>query len=283
MRFNILTVDEFGLAGIELANLLKNFNVYINNAIDSLEAESIFKSKKVNYNAIIWSMNSIDYSVFDDIRKLKELAEFKAVPIIIVSKFTDKKYIIRAIEAGAVEYIAKPYNEETVVNKLCRILGIPFERGIGNLLDEDILTYNFKEMLNKELKAASRGNYPLSMILGTLVYKSTEERKEDVSSFTTLVNRVFKNNLRETDTGFVYTDNSIVFILPFSDEEGAKTIQEKLQKVFEDHTVIKKRNEGYILVTCSVSYPKDGKIKHVLLQKLEDESERCVSEANMVK
>jgi hypothetical protein len=67
MRFNILTIDEFGMTNIELNTMLKNFNVYINNVRDEEEAESIFKDNKLNYNAIVWAMNSADFSVFEAI------------------------------------------------------------------------------------------------------------------------------------------------------------------------------------------------------------------------
>lgn len=272
MRFNILTVDEFGMTSIELTGMLKNFNVYIKNVKDADEVETTFKDNKTNYTAIVWAMNSVDYSVFDAIKHLKGKEEFKTIPIIVISKFTDKRYIIKAIESGAVEYIAKPYNEETVLNKLCRILGIPFEKSAGNMLDEDILTFNFKEMFNKELKAASRGSYPFSLIMATILHKADYGAElEDVESTIKLINRVIKNNLRETDSSFQYTGNNLMILLPFANKEGVKCIEKKLNDIYESNSMIKKKNKGYLFVTASITYPDDGKIKHVLLQKLEEE------------
>ena len=281
MRFNILSVDEFGMTSIELTNMLKNFNVYINNVKDADEAEATFKDRKINYNAIVWAMNSVDFSVFDAIKHLKTKEEFKSIPIVIISKFTDKRYIIKAIESGAIEYIAKPYNEETVLNKLCRVLGIPFEKSSVNLLDEDIITFNFKELLNKELKAASRGGYDFSLIMATVVQKENNiVKNEDKNNLIGLINRVIKNNLRETDSSFIYTSSNILILLPFSDKDGTKAIEQKIRNIYESNSMIKKKNEGYHLVIASITYPDDGKIKHVLLKKLEDEFEKCVIENN---
>jgi hypothetical protein len=47
--------------------------------------------------------------------------------------------------------------------------------------------------------------------------------------------------------------------------------------------MIKKKNEGYVLVTASISYPEDGKIKHVLLQKLEDEFDKSIADSKIIK
>lgn len=277
MRFNILTVDEFGMTSIELTNMLKNFNVYIHNVKDSEEAEVTVVDKKINYTAIVWAMNSVDYSVFDAIKVLKTKEEFVNMPIVIISKFTDKKYIIKAIESGAVEYIAKPYNEDTVLNKLCRVLGIPFGKSEENMLDEDIITFNFKEMFNKELKAASRGGYSFSLLMATIKEnESSNAILEDKSNIISLINRVIKNNLRETDSSFIYEANKLLVLLPFSDKAGAREIELKLKSIYTNNSMIKKKNEGYHLVTASITYPEDGKIKHVLLKKLEEEFEKCI-------
>lgn len=281
MRFNILTVDEFGLTNIELTSMLKNFNVHVNNVKDADAAERTFKTQKLNYNAIVWAMNAVDYSVFDAIKLLKEKEDFKNIPIVVISKFTDKRYIIKAIESGAIEYIAKPYNEETVLSKLCRVIGIPFEKSEGNMLDEDIITFNFSEMFNKELKAASRGGYPFSLIMATIVHKARIDKGlDDINNIMILINRVFKNNLRETDSSFQYSSSKLIILLPFSNKEGTKEIEEKLNNIYESNSMIKKKNQGYIFVTSSISYPEDGKIKHVLLHKLEEAFDENVAKAN---
>ena len=286
VRFNILTIDEFGITNIELMNMLKSFQVYIHNVKDVEEAETAFKDPKVKYTTVVWAMNSVVLSVFDEIHRLKAKEEFKNIPIVIISKFTDKKYIIKAIEAGAVEYIAKPYNEETVLNKLCRVLGIPFEKTAENLLDEDILTYNFNEMLNKELKAVSRGGYRFSLMRVTVLQEIEPVLQEiepvlspeDSSQVIELINRVLKNNLRETDSSFIYKSNNIMILLPFADKDGAIIIEQKIKSIYDKNSMIGKKNKGYVLAVASITYPDDGKIKHMLLKKLEERFEKIINE-----
>jgi two-component system, chemotaxis family, chemotaxis protein CheY len=275
MRFNILSVDEFVMTRIELTNMLKNFNVHINSVQDWIEAESVLKEGKQVTNAIVWTINSIDINAFDEIKLIKSKEAYKNIPIIIISKFTDKKYIIKAIESGAVEYIAKPYNEETVLSKMCRVLGIPFEKTEDNTLDEDIITFSFSEMFNREIKAASRGGYPLSLILVTITPKAHSSKSQDeINTILSILNKVIRTNLRETDTSFHYSQDYLIILLPFTDKTGIKAIEKKLRHVYQNHSMIKQKNSGYIFITSSISFPEDGKIKDKLLEKLEDEFDK---------
>jgi len=47
-------------------------------------------------------------------------------------------------------------------------------------------------------------------------------------------------------------------------------VEKKVQDIFSTHSLIKRKNNGFRLVTASVTYPEDGKVKDKLLEKLED-------------
>ncbi|MCX8130745.1 MAG: response regulator [Clostridia bacterium] len=270
MRYNILSVDEFGTTRIELSNMLRNLDVSIINVKDEIEMINTLHEKKTIFNAVAWTINSIDMKDFEAIKRLKSKEAYKSIPVIIVSKFTDKKYIIKAIESGAVEYVAKPYDEETVLKKICKILGVPFEKTKSKKIDEDIVTYNFSEMFNREIKAASRGGYPLTVTMASIVpLAAGSADQENVDGIISLVNRVIKTKLRETDTSFHYGINNLILLLPFADKSGSEIIKKKLKAIFASHSMIRQRNNGYELVVASVTFPDDGKIKGKLLERLE--------------
>jgi len=272
MQCTILTVDEHEVIKFELVEILRGLNVEIINAISEEEALRIIGSKEYTVNIIMWAVNSGDFKCFEAIKRVKGNQLCKDIPIIVVSSFTDKKYVIKAIESGAVEYIVRPYDENAVIKKISRIAGL-LNRINNNEVIEDIITFNFTEMSNKEIKAASRGGYPLTFMLITIIphddLNKYEYRKE-INSLTNAVNMVIRSNLRETDTSFHIDVNKIILLLPFAGSEGAKTIKEKIYKLFEDHTFIRKKNKGHSLYITSVSYPEDGKVKDKLLQKLKD-------------
>ena len=270
MRYNILCVDELGITGPEMAMMLKGMNIGVSGAADDLEAVGLVMDKKVFPNAIIWSVDAPDCHEFESIKRLKAREGFRNVPVIIVSKFTDKKYIIRAIESGAVEYIVRPYDEGAVIGKIRRILGIPAANASHVIYDDDIVTFNFSEMFNREIKSASRGNHPLTiMLVSVLGGRQNAGSPENVESVLSLLNKIIRTKLRDTDTSFHYGPNNLVLLLPFADKSGAFSVEKKLQDIFDTHSVIKQKNMGAKLVTASVVFPDDGRIKEKLLEKLE--------------
>lgn len=271
MRYNILSVDELGITRVELANILRNLNINIINVKDKNEIVNVLQEKK-DINAVVWTINSIDQRDYDSIKRLKGKEAYKNIPIIIVSKFTDKKYIIKAIECGAVEYIAKPYDENSVLKKICRILGVPTQKTLNKGPEEDIVVFSFSEMLNKEIKAAGRGGYDLSIMMVSVApddeKKITPDNSEDIIA---LINKVMKSRLRETDTTFQYGTNNLIMLLPFANRDGIKVVDEKINDIFNTHSLIKQKNgDSYVLITASVSYPDDGKVRNKLLEKLEE-------------
>jgi PleD family two-component response regulator len=271
MRYNILSVDEMGITRIELASMLRNLKVNIINVKDEIETINTLREHK-DIHAIIWTINSIDLRDYDVIKRLKTKEAYKNIPIIIVSKFTDKKYIIKAIESGAMEYIAKPYDEDTVVKKICRVLGVHMEKTVNKTHEEDIVVFNFSEMLSKEIKSAGRGGYEMSILMASVARNSSIVNiKDNSEEIVALISKIMKGRLRETDTTFLYGTNNLIMLLPFAGKEGIKSVEKKINDIFINNSLIKQKNTGnYVLVTASVSFPEDGKIKDKLLEKLEN-------------
>lgn len=279
MKFNILCVDEYRITGLELSGLLKDYSINFINARDEIEAVNILRERKAELNAVIWTINTDNLKDFEVISQLKGKECYRHIPIVIVSRLTDKKYIIKAVESGAVEYIAKPYDEEIVMKKMCRILEVPCDKTLSSNVDDDIVTFNFSEMFNKEIKAASRGGHPLSVMLVSIMPEgSIEPDGEYIGDIVTLANRVIRTKLRETDTLFHYGINNLIILLPFASKEGSKSVAKRIHDLFNTHTLIKQKSRGLKLMTASVTFPDDGKVKDMLLEKLEDDFVRCLKE-----
>ena len=271
MQLNLLTVDGSGETRIELAGMLKDYTVQIHHASDWMEAEYLLARRERVIHAVLFTMDAMDDGEFDAIRQFKLRQGYGSIPVIVISRLTDKKYIVKAISAGAVEYIAKPFSEDTLVGKLGRVLETPLEKKPEFALEEEIITYTFKEIYSKEIKAASRGGYPLSILMVSVrPDKPREASAETANQLLLLINRVIKGNLRETDICFPYREDILIILLPFTDKVGMASIERKMAAVFQSHSVIQQKNPGYSFVTASVSYPEDGKIKGKLIELLEE-------------
>ena len=268
MNGSILLVDEVGVVKIEISNILKSYGVEISHVKDGVEALNYLHLFKDKVKLILWSYISQDYSDFDAIKSIKSKEIYQSIPVAMISRLTDRKYIIKAIEAGVSEFIAKPYDNETVVKKIDKLLGNILLGATGRE-KEDVLMYTFSDMLNREVKSAGRGNHPVTILLSTVVdengiAKNTNEYYEVIDNIV----KVFRTKLRDTDTVFYYGSNNIIALLPFCDKTGSVVVEQKIKKIFSSHSIIKTQNKGLSLVTSSVTYPEDGKIKENLLDQL---------------
>lgn len=283
MKKSILSVDAMDITKIELSSILKDYDINIVSATNEIEALSLLREGNVGISAVIWTVNFVDELDFSAIRGMKRRGNHKHIPVIIISRFTDKSHIIRAIEAGASEYIVKPYNETVLLNKLFKALGLPYSNTESYTDDIiEISLFSFSEMFNKEFKAASRGGYPLSVLVVSLTQMEDRaaENINETDSFAGLVRKVIGTRSRETDIAFKYGSNVIV-LLPFTDKKGADAFEEKLKRVFESHTAIKQRKKGYGFLTASVSFPEDCRIKEKLLEKLEHKVNNIMKQNNI--
>ena len=59
-----------------------------------------------------------DISGFEVCRKLKEIPQTADVPIIFLTSLTENKSIIEGFNAGAVDYVRKPFVEEELIARV---------------------------------------------------------------------------------------------------------------------------------------------------------------------
>lgn len=282
MGFNILSVDESGITGVEFSRVLKELDINFINVCGEAEAINALKDNAYKINAVIWTVNGENAQCFEAVGRVKNLNMCKQIPFVVISDCTNKNFIIKAIEAGAIEYIVKPYNEETIIRKIYRLLGVSYDDSFNiNTYNDDMVSFTFSEMFSREIKAASRGGYHLTLMAAFIVPEgSIYYSEEDIYDIMSLVKNVIKIRLRETDTLFLYNKNGLLLILPFADKEGAKSVEERIHETFGSHSLIRQKAYGYKLVTTSVTFPEDGKIRKNLINKLETEYSRLMVTAD---
>lgn len=99
----------------------------------SLEAAMTGKSainmvRETHPDFVILDINLPDMSGFDVLKKIRE---FSSVPVIIVTVRADDTDVLRGLEAGADDYIVKPFNYLTLLARIKTVLrrteNIPFK------------------------------------------------------------------------------------------------------------------------------------------------------------
>jgi len=106
------TVDVLGYGFLEAANGLEALDVVAKNHNDIL--------------LIILDVNMPEMNGFEVLERLKADPTYKSIPVMMLTTESERSRIVQAIQAGAVNYICKPFQQEDLTVKIAESLGEGF-------------------------------------------------------------------------------------------------------------------------------------------------------------
>jgi two-component system chemotaxis response regulator CheY len=119
---NILVLDDHKTMTKIIRGLLGQLG--FNNADEEHEATSAFaKLKTKKYNLIISDWNMEPVSGIEFLKMVRADEALKSIPFIMVTAESKIENVMAAKEAGVNNYIVKPFNSETLKEKLISVLG----------------------------------------------------------------------------------------------------------------------------------------------------------------
>ena len=219
---------------------------------------------------------------FEVSRRIKNDASLPFIPIILVTAKDTAEDIVEGLEAGADDYISKPYNFkelEARVRAMLRIKRLQDEldqknreledanKRLRKLSITDGLTGLFNhrhvhELLRDEWERSLRGGEPVGVAMLDLDrFKSINDTyghpTGDVVLYETA--RIIREAAREIDMVGRYGGEEFIAILPNTDEEAAATFAERVRTAVEAHLFRDEANEIRMTVSCGVaSAPSEG-------------------------
>jgi two-component system chemotaxis response regulator CheY len=116
-----LIVDDSRFVRVYLRGLLEERGIECEEAADGQSGiDLLHGSSRFDLALVDWNM-----PVMDGLEMLKQLRAEGAndVKVLMVTTEADNDYILRALEAGADEYLMKPFDEEALGEKLA-LLGL---------------------------------------------------------------------------------------------------------------------------------------------------------------
>jgi two-component system, chemotaxis family, chemotaxis protein CheY len=116
----ILIVDDAKFMRMTLSNiLLKANHEIVGEAENGVEAIELFVKEKPDLVTL-----DITMPEKNGIEALKEIKqEYPQAKIIMCSAMGQQKMVVEAIEAGAKDFIVKPFDENRVIEAINRVLG----------------------------------------------------------------------------------------------------------------------------------------------------------------
>lgn len=122
-NMKILIVDDFSTMRRIVKNLLRDLG--FNNtqeADDGLTALPMLKKNDFDFVVTDWNMPGMQG--IDLLKEIREDAELKHLPVLMITAEAKREQIIEAAQAGVNGYIVKPFTAATLKEKLDKI----FER-----------------------------------------------------------------------------------------------------------------------------------------------------------
>ena len=122
MKMPILIVDDYKTMLRIVRNLLKRVGFEnIDEAADGGEAFN--KTKEKQYGLVISDWNMEPVTGIQLLQQVRADANMKDTPFIIITAESKTENVIAAKGAGVSNYIVKPFNAETLKQKLTAVLG----------------------------------------------------------------------------------------------------------------------------------------------------------------
>ncbi|EAX48428.1 response regulator receiver protein [Thermosinus carboxydivorans Nor1] len=247
----ILVIEDSNIIRMEVKLILEKHGFTV---LELNNAEDLLKH--------IWRYYDVDLLILDitlpgmdgltALQQLQHDQHFAYIPVIILTGLSDRDTVRRAIAAGAVNYIKKPFAREELLERVQHALGIsPLEQNQPPLAIEDVVRL--------EINRARRAKTKITL-LG--LYLPPKLRSIDNSPQLFAAKDTIKSLIREIDSVFLTEQRNLLLILPFTGVEGITVVLDKLKSQLP-----MLKDEG--ILTVSATYPDDGETVHDLLNVLE--------------
>ena len=119
---NVLIVDDYKTMLRIIRNLLKQIDF---NSVEEASdgAEALAKLRHGNYGLVISDWNMQPMTGLELLQEVRADSRLRATPFIMVTAESKAENVVAAKQAGVSNYIVKPFNAETLRDKIEKVLG----------------------------------------------------------------------------------------------------------------------------------------------------------------
>ena len=254
----ILIADDDPISVLYLQDMLGEWGYDVMVAADGLRALEILRQEDGPVLAVLdWMMPGMDG--IDVCRAIRDSIKDRYVYMIMLTSRTETEFIVAAMNAGADDYIAKPFNPEEMqvrVRAGRRIAELELE--LRMLASRDALTgiYNrgaIIDILQRELARRGRTQEAVSVIFCDLDhFKQINDTYGHLAGDEVLreVTRRMAATLRPYDSFGRYGGEEMLGVLPNCEVEGALEVAERMRAAVGD--VVVRTGYGDVSTTVSI-------------------------------
>lgn len=118
-----LVIDDSRAIRMILGRTLTRFGYEVVSAANGREALDLIHDNGLDPAVVLVDWNMPEMNGLDFVKRLRAEPRYKSVPLMMVTTETEIEQMYRALEAGADEYVMKPFTDDVIADKL-RLLGV---------------------------------------------------------------------------------------------------------------------------------------------------------------
>jgi two-component system chemotaxis response regulator CheY len=118
-----LVIDDSRAIRMILGRTLNRFGYEVCSASNGREALELIGGQRLDLSVILVDWNMPEMNGLDFVKTIRADPQYAQVPLMMVTTETEIEQMYRALEAGANEYVMKPFTDEVIADKL-RLLGV---------------------------------------------------------------------------------------------------------------------------------------------------------------
>jgi two-component system chemotaxis response regulator CheY len=118
-----LVVDDSRAVRMILSRNLKELGFEVREAGNGKEALDVMEAERNGVSLVLADWNMPEMNGLDLLKRLRQNPELSSLVIVMVTTETDLDQMATALEAGANEYVMKPFTKDILVEKL-ELVGI---------------------------------------------------------------------------------------------------------------------------------------------------------------
>ena len=119
----VLVVDDSKAVRMILARTLRDLGHEVMEATNGQEALEVIDTEKTSLSLVLADWNMPELNGFDLLKRVRQNPALASLAIVMVTTETELDHMAAALEAGANEYVMKPFTREILVEKL-QLLGM---------------------------------------------------------------------------------------------------------------------------------------------------------------
>jgi len=118
-----LVVDDLRAVRMILARILTELGYEVKEAANGREALEVIATEKTAVKLVLADWNMPEINGLELLKRLRQNPELAALTVVMVTTETEIDQMVTALEAGANEYVMKPFTKDILREKL-ELLGI---------------------------------------------------------------------------------------------------------------------------------------------------------------